>query len=132
MKNSRKTLPFIGVIFFAFIVLLLSIWDIIYNEQWFEYVIILYGILIIITMLFLVPKEIQKLVIIKNIDEFEKSLKGNPRHFKCPSCGSTIAIKISKQNTTQPVGLTCPDCGTTATISLTPSKINEKISSENK
>ena len=127
MKIPRKTLPFIGIIFLAFIVLLFSIWDIIYHELWLERIIALYGILIILTLLFLVSKEKKKPVVKKNIDEFEKSLKGKLHHFKCPSCGGIFAIKKSKYNNKKPFTLTCPDCGTTGTIPSKPSQIIEEI-----
>jgi predicted RNA-binding Zn-ribbon protein involved in translation (DUF1610 family) len=127
MKISRKTLPFIGVIFFAFIVLLFSIWDIIYDEQWLERIISLYGILIILTLLFLVSNRTKKPIVIENVDEFEKSFKEKLHHFKCSSCGGIFAIKKSTHNNKKPFSLTCPDCGTTGIISLKSSEIIEKI-----
>jgi predicted RNA-binding Zn-ribbon protein involved in translation (DUF1610 family) len=127
MKISRRTLPFIGIIILAFIVLIFSIWDIVYHEQWLERIVALYGILIILTLLFLVSKEKKTPVVKKNVDEFEKSLKGKLHHFKCPSCGGIFAIKKSKHNNKKPFSLTCPDCGTTGTVPSKPAQIIEEI-----
>jgi predicted RNA-binding Zn-ribbon protein involved in translation (DUF1610 family) len=124
---SRRSLPFVSIIVLAFMVLLFSIWDIVYNEQWLERIIALYGILIILTLLFLVSKEKKKLIIKKTVDEFEKSLNGKLHHFKCPSCGGIFAIKKSKHNNKKPFILTCPDCGNTGTIPSKPSQILEEI-----
>jgi predicted RNA-binding Zn-ribbon protein involved in translation (DUF1610 family) len=113
--------------FFAFMVFVFSLWDIVYNEQWLERIIALYGILIILTLLFLVSKERKKPAVNKTVDEFEKSLKGKLQHFKCPLCGGIFAIKKSKHNNKTPFTLTCPDCGRTGTISSKPSQIWEEI-----
>jgi hypothetical protein len=128
MKISHKTFPFIVIIFVAFIVLLLSIWDIISNEQLLERIIALYGILIILTLLFLSSKETKKPVVIKNVDEFEKSYKGKLHHFKCSSCGGIFAIKKSKYDNKKSFIVTCPDCSTMGTISLKAPEIIEKFS----
>jgi predicted RNA-binding Zn-ribbon protein involved in translation (DUF1610 family) len=127
MKIPWRILPFVGIICLAFLVLLFSILDILYNEKWLERIIALYGILIILTLLFLVSKEWKKPVEKKTVDEFEKSLKGRLQHFKCPSCGGVFAIKKSKHNNKKPFTLTCPDCGTTGTVPSKPSQIVEEI-----
>jgi predicted RNA-binding Zn-ribbon protein involved in translation (DUF1610 family) len=127
MKIPWKILPFIGIILLAILVLLFSIWDILYNEKWLERIIALYGILLILTLLFLVSKEMRKPVLKKTVDDFEKTLEGRLQHFKCPSCGGFFAIKKSKQNNKKPFTLTCPDCGTTGTVPSTPTQIVEEI-----
>ena len=127
MRSSRTTLSFIGLIILGFLVLLFSLWDILYNEQWLERIIALYGILIIITVLFLVSTMKKKPAKIIPVDNFEKSLKGPLRHFKCPSCGGIFAIKKSKQNNKKAFTLTCPDCGVTGVIPSQPSNVVEKI-----
>ncbi|DAC72964.1 MAG TPA: hypothetical protein DSN98_02665 [Thermoplasmata archaeon] len=124
---SRRSLPFISIILLAFLVFVFSIWDIINNEQWLERVIALYGILIILTLLFLVSKEKRKSFVKTNVDEFEKSLKGKLYHFKCPFCGGIFAIKKSKHNNKKPFTLTCPDCGTTGTVPSKPFQILGEI-----
>ncbi|HER45552.1 MAG TPA: hypothetical protein ENO12_01905 [Thermoplasmatales archaeon] len=123
----RRNLPFLGIIIFAFLVLIFSLWDILNNEQWLERIIALYGILIILCVLFLVSKEKKQPSVAKTVDAFEQSLKGKLQHFKCPSCGGIFAIKKSKQNNKKPFILTCPDCGMTGTVPSQPSKILEEI-----
>ena len=130
-KNFHIPLPFISVIFFTCIALFLSIWNILYDEQWFEYIIVLHGILIVITVLFLVSKERKKICVIKNIKEFEKSFGGEHHPFKCPSCGDIFAIKITKYNNKQQFSLTCPDCGSKGFIRVTPSRNIENFFYEN-
>lgn len=123
---TRDNLPFLGIIIFAFMVLIFSIWDIIYNEQWLERIIALYIILFILCVLFSVSKK-KKPGEKKIVDEFEKTLEGKLQHFKCPSCSGIFAIKKSKQNNKKPFTLTCPDCGMTGSISSKPSQIQEEI-----
>ncbi len=124
---SRRTIPFIAIIFFAFLVFLFSLWDILYHEQWLERIIALYGILILLTILFLISREKKKPIVQKPVENFEQSLEGKLQHFKCPSCGGIFAIKKSKQNNKQPFTLTCPDCGMTGSIPSKPSQIQEEI-----
>jgi predicted RNA-binding Zn-ribbon protein involved in translation (DUF1610 family) len=124
---SRRTIPFIAIIFFAFLVFLFSLWDILYHEQWLERIIALYGILILLTILFLISREKKKPIVQKPVENFEQSLEGKLQHFKCPSCGGIFAIKKSKQNNKQPFTLTCPDCGMTGFIPSKPSQIQEEI-----
>jgi predicted RNA-binding Zn-ribbon protein involved in translation (DUF1610 family) len=127
---TRRTVPFIAIIFFAFLVFIFSLWDIIYHEQWLERIIALYGILILLTFLFLVSREKKKPVVPKTVDTFEKSLDGKLQHFKCPSCGGIFAIKKSNMNNKQPFMLTCPDCGMTGSISSKPSQVQQEIPEE--
>lgn len=124
---TRSNLPFIGIIIFAFLVLIFSLWDIIYNEQWLERIAALYSILIILCILFLVSKEKKKPAVTKSVDAFEKSLQGKLQHFKCPSCNGIFAIKKSKRNNKKPFQLTCPDCGMTGHVPTQPLKTLEEI-----
>jgi predicted RNA-binding Zn-ribbon protein involved in translation (DUF1610 family) len=124
---TRRTVPFIAIIFFAFLVFIFSLWDILNHEQWLERIIALYGILVLLTFLFLVSREKKKPVIQKSVDTFEKSLEGKLQHFKCPSCGGIFAIKKSNQNNKEPFTLTCPDCGMTGSIPSKPTQIHEEI-----
>ena len=127
MKIRWNILPFIGIIFLSFLVLLFSIWDILYNEKWLERIIALYGILLVLTLLFIVSLEMRKPATKAIVDDFEKTLEGKLQHFKCPSCGGYFAIKKSKTNNKKPFTLTCPDCGQTGTVSSSPSQIIEEI-----
>ena len=120
---TRRTVPFLAIIFFAFLVFVFSLWDIIYHEQWLERIIALYGILVLLTFLFLVSREKKKPAVQKTVGSLEKSLEGKLQHFKCPSCGGVFAIKKSNQNNKQPFLLTCPDCGMTGSIPSHPSQI---------
>jgi predicted RNA-binding Zn-ribbon protein involved in translation (DUF1610 family) len=124
---TRRTVPFIAIIFFAFLVFIFSLWDILNHEQWLERIIALYGILVLLTFLFLVSREKKKPVIQKSVDTFEKSLEGKLQHFKCPSCGGIFAIKKSNQTNKEPFTLTCPDCGMTGSIPSKPTQIHEEI-----
>ena len=124
---NRSNLPFIGIIIFACMVLIFSLWDIIYNEQWLERIIALYGILIILCVLFLVSKEKKNLFAGTMVEESEKSLSGKLQHFKCPSCEGLFAIKKSNLNNKKPFRLTCPDFGETGIVTSNSEKIFEDI-----
>lgn len=126
-RLTRQTLPFVGLIVLSLVVLFFSLWDIIYDEQWLERIIALYGILFILSLLFLATNAKKKQNDIKNVEEFEKSLTGRLHHFKCPVCGGIFAIKKSKINNKKSFTLTCPDCGATGTVPSKPSKIIEVI-----
>ena len=63
---TRRTIPFVAIIFFAFLVFVFSLWDILYHEQWLERIIALYAILILLTFLFLVSREKKKPVVQKS------------------------------------------------------------------
>jgi predicted RNA-binding Zn-ribbon protein involved in translation (DUF1610 family) len=124
---SRRTIPFFAIIFFAFLIFVFSLWDILYDEQWLVRIIALYGILLLLTFLFLVSREKKKPIPQKTVDTFEKSLEGKLQHFKCPSCNGIFAIKKSNQNNKKPFTLTCPDCGMTGSIPSKPTQIEEMI-----
>lgn len=126
-RITRRTVPFIVIIFFAFLVFVFSLWDILYHEQWLERIVALYVILILLTFLFLISREKKKPVVQKSVDDFEKSLEGKLQHFKCPSCSGIFAIKKSKHNNKKQFMLTCPDCGMTGFIPSKPSQIQQEI-----
>jgi predicted RNA-binding Zn-ribbon protein involved in translation (DUF1610 family) len=126
-RSKRKTIPFISITCGACIVLLFSLWDIVYQEQWLERIIALYGILIVLTLLFLVSTEKKKPVVVQTAEEFEKSLQGTLHHFRCPCCGGMFAIKKSKQDNKKSFTITCPDCGTTGLIPPVPLQIRGNI-----
>lgn len=115
----------------AFIVFIVSLWSIFYEDQWIQGIIALYGILIIIVIVIVFylfknkPKSVDNAV-----QEFEKTLEGKLHHFKCPSCKGIFAIKKSKHENRKPFSLTCPDCGNVGIISHAPKFIEEEIPDE--
>jgi predicted RNA-binding Zn-ribbon protein involved in translation (DUF1610 family) len=127
MRITKRTLPFFCILFFACVVLLFSLWDVVYREQWLERVIALYGILFVLTVLFLVSATHKKPALSPTVEKFEKSLKGALHHFKCPSCSGVFAIKKSKHNNKKAFTLTCPDCGAVGLITSKPSVVVEDI-----
>ena len=126
--NVHRTMLFITIIIVSIIVLIASVYDILYEEDLLQIILALYAILIISTILLLIITPTKKSNTDKDmIQEFEKTLKGKLYHFKCPNCGGIFAIKKSKQNNKKPFSLTCPDCGTVGKISSSPAVIVEKI-----
>lgn len=128
MTWVQRRLPFILIILLSCIVLILSIWDIIYNQEWIQGILAVYGILIIlaIVLLFLKTKE-KSVETTPNVEEFEKTLKGKLSHFKCPNCNGIFAIKKSKHNNKNAFILTCPDCGNVGKIPSKPQLIEDEI-----
>lgn len=126
MTLLRGKLPFITIILLALVILILSLWDIIYNQQWIQRILALYGILIIIVVVLLFLKT-KKTTDIDTVREFEKTLEGKLQHFKCPNCNGIFAIKKSKHENKKPFSLTCPDCGNIGKISSTPNLIVDEI-----
>jgi len=125
MKNKGS---FALLTLFGFLVLVFSIFDIVYDKGWFVVIISLYVILIILIIVALVIKfEGKSKKIAYTVEEFEKSLKGGLFHFKCPTCSGVFAIKKSKSNDNQTVKMTCPDCGAIGFIPPNPFCIEEEI-----
>jgi len=128
MTLIQRKLLFAAIILLSIVVLLSSLFDIVYEKQWLQIILTLYAILIIFTIVLLFLKPTKKIVESGDIvEEFEKTLKGKLYHFKCPNCNGIFAIKKSKSNNKKPFTLTCPDCGTVGKISSSPPVIVEEI-----
>lgn len=128
MEVANSKLPYLLIVLFAVLLFIISLWSIIYEEQWFINILALYGISIIITavLLFLSVKK-KPSDVIHAVKEFEKTLEGKLHHFKCPICKGIFAIKKSKRDNKKSFILTCPDCGNVGKISDTPKSVVEKI-----
>ena len=128
MIVAKSKLPFIAIILLACVVLFFSLWSIIYEDQWLQSILALYGILIILAVVLVFISSKKKSTDLKHVvNEFEKTLEGKLHHFKCPNCNGIFAIKKSKRNNKKSFTLTCPDCGNIGTISSTPKLVVEKI-----
>ena len=127
MTSVRSKLPFVAMILLACVVLILSLWDIIYERQWIQGILALYGILAILTIVLLFLRTQKKSTDANAVKEFEKTLEGKLYHFKCPNCNGIFAVKKSKRNNKKPFTLTCPDCGYIGKIPPTPKSIVAEI-----
>ena len=128
MTVAQSKIPFIAIILLACVVLFFSLWSVVYEDQWFQSILALYGILIILAVVLVFLSSKKKSTDFKHVvKEFEKTLEGKLHHFKCPNCNGIFAIKKSKRNNKKSFTLTCPDCGNIGTISPTPKLIVEKI-----
>ncbi|MCK5112201.1 MAG: hypothetical protein KAQ84_01545, partial [Thermoplasmatales archaeon] len=128
MTATQSKLPFVAIVLLACVVLFFSLWSIIYEDQWLQSILALYGILIILSVVLVSLSSKKKSTEFKHaIKEFEKTLEGKLYHFKCPSCSGIFAIKKSKRNNKKPFTLTCPDCGNVGTIPSTPKLVEEEI-----
>ena len=128
MEVAKSKLPYLLIFLFALLLFIISLWSIIYEDQWFQNILALYGVLIILTIviLFLSLKK-KPSDVINAVKEFEKTLEGKLHHFKCPICKGIFALKKSKRENKKSFILTCPDCGNVGKISDTPKSIVEKI-----
>ncbi|UCF12834.1 MAG: hypothetical protein JSW06_00905 [Thermoplasmatales archaeon] len=128
MTVAHSKLPFVAIVLLACAVLFLSIWSIVYEDQWLQSILALYGVLIILLVVLVSlsskkkPKEFNNAA-----KEFKKTLGGKLYHFKCPSCNGIFAIKKSKRDNKKPFKLTCPDCGNVGSIPTSPKLVVEKI-----
>ncbi len=128
MTAAYSKLPFVAIVLLACVVLFFSFWSIIYEDQWLQSILALYGILIILSVVLVSlsskkkPKEFNNAA-----KEFKKTLGGKLYHFKCPSCNGIFAIKKSKRDNKKPFTLTCPDCGNVGTIPPSPKLVEEEI-----
>ena len=126
MTLVQSRLPYIAIIILSFVILILSLWDLMNHQEWTQRILAIYGILIILVfvLIFLRTKKPTDTI---NIREFEKTLQGKLQHFKCPNCNGIFAIKKSKQENKKPFSLTCPDCGNIGKISSAPKMVIEEI-----
>ena len=103
--------PFIILIVFGLLMMFFSIWDVMFDKGWTNIILASYLLLIILTVVFIIFRSIKKLAVAETVEEFEKTLKGELFHFKCPSCEGIFAVKKSKHNNKKFVKMNCPDCG---------------------
>jgi len=128
LSLSQHKLLFVVILFLSVVVLFLSLFDILYGNEWLLIILALYAVLIIFAIVLLFLKPTKKMAKSKDIvEEFEKTLEGKLYHFKCPQCEGIFAIKKSKHNNKKPFTLTCPDCGTVGRISGSPTVVVEEI-----
>ena len=128
MTVAHSKLPFVAIVLLACVVLFFSLWSIIYENQWLQSILALYGILIILSVVLVSLSSKKKPTEFNHVaKEFKKTLGGKLYHFKCPSCNGIFAIKKSKRDNKKPFTLTCPDCGNVGTIPPSPKIVEEKI-----
>jgi predicted RNA-binding Zn-ribbon protein involved in translation (DUF1610 family) len=127
MKLLQSRIPFILLLLLSCAVFVLALYDIYYDKNWLQTILALYGILIILTIVFLF---IEKKKPVTNVQDTAKTFGGELHHFKCPTCQGIFAVKKSTQKNTQPFTLTCPNCGTVGTIAPKSKLIVEKIPEE--
>ena len=129
MKWNKNKTMFLLMALLGFLMLSVSVWDIVFEEGWHLQILAGYMVLILFTLILLVVKLKKKSAdtIISSVKEFEKTLEGKLFHFQCPSCHGIFAIKKSKHNNKKPIKLTCPDCGTIGIIPSTPKSIKARI-----
>lgn len=131
MKMFENKILLILIIFVASIVFLFSIWSVVYDDQWVQGIMAIYGILLILTLVIVYYIINKKSADVKQaVEKFEKSLEGKLHHFKCPGCNGIFAIKKSKRNNKKSFSLTCPDCGYIGTIPPMPKLVEEEIPDE--
>ena len=127
MKLNRDSLFFTVIFIVGLIVLILSIYDIILGKGLMIAVLVAYIILFALTIFLIVQKIRKGELVVNNVAEFEKKLKGGLFHFKCPACEGIFAIKKSKRNDEKPIKMTCPDCGAIGIVPSTPVLIFDEI-----
>jgi len=127
MNILQSKIPFLLIFFAGIITLVASIWDVLSDSGFFEYLLAVYGILIILCIVLVALKFVNKPEDVDLIDTFEKSLEGRLHHFKCPNCSGIFAVKKSTHNNKKPVKMTCPDCGHVGVIPSVPSVIKGDV-----
>jgi len=126
MKWIESPGVFVLIMLFGFWLLFFSIFGVIFNKDWVLPILALFLILLIFTFMLLFSKS-KKPSADDTIVEFEKTLKGELYHFKCPSCNGIFAIKKSKHNNKKYFKMTCPDCGKIAIVSPISKWVEEEI-----
>jgi len=127
MKWTRESIFFTAILIIGLVVLIFSLYDIMFDKGLMFAVIVAYVILIALTIVLIIPRFRKVDIVIKTVEEFEKKLKGGLFHFKCPTCEGIFAIKKSKRNDEKPIKMTCPDCGAIGIVPSNPVSIFEEI-----
>lgn len=108
-------------------ILILSLFDIIYNQNLILGTFLAYALIFVIVIVLIYSNIKKKEITPISIEEFEKRLEGGLLHYKCPTCYGFFAIKKSKRNNKKYVHMTCPDCGVLGFIPPNPVQIEEII-----
>jgi len=130
MSWIKSKWPFFLLTFSALWIMIISIFDVIFDKGWMNIVIAVYAIILVLVIFLIFIRSIETREETKDIDiisEFEKTLKGGLYHFKCPTCTGIFAIKKSKRNDKKYVKMTCPDCGAIGIIPPYPAQQEEEI-----
>lgn len=131
MITFRSKHALMVIILLAVVAFLFSLWAILYEDQWLQTILAVYGILIILDLVLVFLSSKKKLADFKHVvKEFEKTLEGKLHHFKCPSCNGIFAVKKSKRNNKKSFMLTCPDCGNVGRIPPKPKSVEGEIPEE--
>ena len=120
MSWIRSSAPFGLLTILGACILSFSILGVVFGKDWMVYIFGAYGVLLIITIIFITMRSRKLTQTVDSIEEFEKTLKGGLHHFKCPHCKGIFALKKSRRNDRKPVKMTCPDCGEIATVPPSP------------
>jgi len=115
------------VILLGLIILVLSIYDVIFDQGRIIFMVGLYAVVVFIFAVFVISKSRKSYLEKKTVEEFEKTLKGKLYHFKCPSCNGIFAVKKSRHNNKKSFKMTCPDCGTIGLVLPSPKYVEEEI-----
>ena len=78
MSWIKSNGPLFILIVLGFWVMVLSFGGILFNKEWIASVLALYALLIILVVLLIILRSTKALVVPETVEEFEKSLKGEP------------------------------------------------------
>ena len=128
MKLTKGFIPFIILIILGLCVMIISVFDILYDKGWIIITLASYAVLIVLIMLiFLLRSKKGEFIEVDAVEEFEKTLEGGLYHFKCPTCSGIFALKKSRSDDEKYIKMTCPDCGAIGFIPPYPAHIEEEI-----
>lgn len=127
MRWIRESGFFVIFIILGLLVMIISLYDIMFDKGLIIVVLASYGILIAIVLAFIILRFKKEEIGVNTIEEFEKKLHGGLFHFKCPTCEGIFAIKKSKRNNDKAIKMACPDCGSVGIIPPNPISIEEEI-----
>lgn len=127
MNQSNYKKIFFIITIIGVIVLLFSLFDIVFNLSFMMLILILYMILLILSFTLILYYKFFHKKGFNKIKQFEKTLEGELYHFKCQTCNGIFAIKRSKSNNNKTIKMSCPDCGEIGFIPPNPVSIEEEI-----
>ena len=117
MTSIRSKMPLVTIIILACMVIFFTVWNIIYEKQMLQRILILYGILTIFVSIVIFSWTVDKTGAVSSFGrKFGVSLYSKLHYFRCPNCNGIFTIKESESNDDRSPVITCPHCRTIGRI----------------
>lgn len=112
MTSIKSKMPLVAIILLICVVIFFTVWNITYEKQMLQRILILYDILIIFVIVLVVSRIVKSRAVFRSGIKFGKSPGSKLHYFRCPNCNGIFTIKESKGSDNISFVITCPYCRT--------------------